>query len=47
VRLDADVHPRPSPAIETIAYFCVAELLANAAKHSHANRVTVELPPQA
>ena len=26
-----------------MAYFCAAELLANAAKHSHANLVTVEL----
>ncbi|MBB6439848.1 sensor histidine kinase [Streptomyces candidus] len=29
---------RPSPAIEAIAYFCAAELLANAAKHSGAPR---------
>jgi signal transduction histidine kinase len=34
---------RPSPAIETMAYFCAAELLANAAKHSHANVITVEV----
>jgi signal transduction histidine kinase len=32
---------RPSPAIETIAYFSAAELLTNAAKHSHATTVTV------
>jgi signal transduction histidine kinase len=32
---------RFSPAIESIAYFCAAELLANANKHSHANRVTL------
>ncbi|HYB85984.1 MAG TPA: sensor domain-containing protein [Streptosporangiaceae bacterium] len=32
---------RPAPAIETIAYFCAAELLANAAKHSHANAVAI------
>jgi signal transduction histidine kinase len=36
------VNERFSPAIESIAYFCVAELLANANKHSHANRVTLE-----
>src|SRR6202012_5254608 len=30
---------RPSPAIETIAYFCAAELLANAIKHSRANKI--------
>lgn len=33
--------PRPSKAIETIAYFSVAELLANAAKHSQARAVEV------
>ena len=29
---------RPTPAIEAIAYFCVAELLANVAQHAHASR---------
>jgi signal transduction histidine kinase len=43
VELTASLPRRPAPAIETIAYFCAAELLANAAKHSHADRVTVEL----
>ncbi|MFF5082562.1 sensor domain-containing protein [Actinoplanes sp. NPDC000266] len=37
VRVDLPV--RPAPAIETIAYFCAAELLANAAKHSGATRI--------
>ena len=32
---------RPTPAIEAIAYFCVAELLANVAQHAHASRATV------
>jgi signal transduction histidine kinase len=32
---------RPSPAIEAIAYFCAAELLANAAKHSQASRAAI------
>jgi signal transduction histidine kinase len=41
VRLTTDILVRPSPAIETISYFCAAELLANAAKHSRANTVTV------
>jgi signal transduction histidine kinase len=41
--LTTDVPERPAPAIETIAYFCAAELLANAAKHSSANRVTIEV----
>jgi signal transduction histidine kinase len=34
---------RPAPAIETIAYFCAAELLANAAKHSGASKITIEV----
>ena len=34
VELVADLPERPSAAIETIAYFCAAELLANVAKHS-------------
>jgi signal transduction histidine kinase len=42
VELVVDVAERPSPAIETIAYFCAAELLANVAKHSGARRATVE-----
>ena len=33
VVLTVSVPERPTPAIETIAYFCAAELLANAAKH--------------
>jgi signal transduction histidine kinase len=37
--LTVDVPARPRPAIETIAYFCTAELLANAAKHSCASHV--------
>jgi signal transduction histidine kinase len=41
VRLTTDIPVRPSPAIETIAYFCAAELLANAAKHSYASTATV------
>ena len=34
---------RPSPAIETMAYFCVAELLANAIKHSSANEIEIKI----
>jgi signal transduction histidine kinase len=41
VELEADIPVRPRPAIETIAYFCAAELLANAAKHSSANKIKV------
>jgi signal transduction histidine kinase len=32
---------RPTPAIEAIAYFCVAELLANVAQHAEASRATI------
>ncbi len=42
VELTTDIPQRPTPAIETIAYFCAAELLANAAKHSYANRIEVQ-----
>ncbi|HEY2791709.1 MAG TPA: sensor domain-containing protein [Micromonosporaceae bacterium] len=43
VTLDVDLMQRPSPAVETIAYYCVAELLTNIAKHSGARqaRITV------
>jgi signal transduction histidine kinase len=42
VELSTEVPVRPAPAIETIAYFCAAELLANAAKHSYANRIRIQ-----
>jgi len=41
VELVIDLPERPSPAIETIAYFCAAEMLTNAAKHSGAQRATL------
>jgi signal transduction histidine kinase len=41
VGLTVALTERPSPAIEAMAYFCAAELLANAAKHSSASRVTI------
>jgi signal transduction histidine kinase len=47
VDLQVRVPVRPSPAIETIAYFCAAELLANAAKHSCATRIVVQASGQA
>ena len=34
---------RPSQAIEEIVYFCAAELVANAAKHSGGSTVSIEL----
>jgi signal transduction histidine kinase len=42
VELAADLPERPSAAIEAIAYFCAAELLANVAKHSGASHATLE-----
>jgi signal transduction histidine kinase len=42
VELTTDITDRPTPAIETIAYFCTAELLANVAKHSGANLVLLD-----
>jgi signal transduction histidine kinase len=41
VTVTADIPDRPTPAIETIAYFCAAELLANATKHSAANKIGI------
>jgi len=43
VDLQVHVPVRPTQAIETIAYFCAAELLANAAKHSSATRIGVRV----
>jgi signal transduction histidine kinase len=34
---------RPSPAVETAAYFAAAEAIANAAKHSGASRIAVDV----
>jgi signal transduction histidine kinase len=42
VELSGDIPVRPRPAIETIAYFCAAELLANATKYSHANKIEIQ-----
>ncbi|HEY7050345.1 MAG TPA: sensor domain-containing protein [Jatrophihabitantaceae bacterium] len=42
VELHTHIARRPSPAIETIAYFCVAELLTNVTKHSGAQHVRVD-----
>jgi signal transduction histidine kinase len=35
--------PRPAPAIEAMAYFCVAELLTNAARHASAHQAGVHV----
>jgi glucose-6-phosphate-specific signal transduction histidine kinase len=39
----AEIGDRPAPAIETIAYFCAAELIANATKHSYANQININI----
>ncbi len=41
VRSRVDIRVRPAAAIETIAYFCLAELLTNVARHSGASEAGV------
>jgi signal transduction histidine kinase len=41
VRVSVDVSERPPDAVETAAYFVVAEALANAIKHAGASRIDV------
>ncbi len=43
VHVSADLPGRPEPAVESAAYFAVAELLTNAVKHAAAGRVQVIL----
>src|SRR5262249_61559194 len=43
VGVTADVSERPTGAVETAAYFVVAEALTNAAKHGGPTRVDVRL----
>jgi signal transduction histidine kinase len=43
VDLSVTVPRRPSAAVETCLYFCATELVNNAAKHSGARRVTVDV----
>ncbi|MBJ8343118.1 sensor histidine kinase [Antrihabitans sp. YC2-6] len=42
VDLSVQLTRRPSPGIEAIAYFSVAELLTNVTKHAHATQVWVD-----
>ncbi|MET9861010.1 sensor domain-containing protein [Streptomyces smyrnaeus] len=42
VRSALSAGPRPPEAVETLAYFCAAELLTNAARHAEAGRVTLD-----
>jgi signal transduction histidine kinase len=44
--LAVTIQERPSPAIEAIAYFCVAELMANVAQHAFASRASVSCAQQ-
>jgi signal transduction histidine kinase len=44
--LEVQIASRPSPAIETIAYYCAAELLTNVAKHAGATRAAVTVVAQ-
>jgi signal transduction histidine kinase len=42
----AEIPDRPTAAIEAIAYFCAAELIANVAKHSGASNASLEASQQ-
>ncbi len=44
--VSVDLHSRPSQAIEAIAYYCVAELLANVAQHAQASCASVSCAQQ-
>ncbi len=44
--VSVDLRTRPTPAVEAIAYFCVAELLANVAQHARASRASVSCAQQ-
>ncbi len=41
VKLDVEIDSRPPPAVETAAYFVVAEALANVGKHANASYVEI------
>ncbi|MFC6015970.1 sensor histidine kinase [Plantactinospora solaniradicis] len=43
IDVEADLPGRPQAPVESAAYFAVAELLANVAKHSHADHAWVRL----
>jgi signal transduction histidine kinase len=47
VVVEEDVPERPPAAVETAAYFVVAEAMANAAKHADASRITVRIVREA
>ncbi|BCY08718.1 histidine kinase [Actinoplanes sp. L3-i22] len=43
VRVTAELPTRIDPSIETVAYFVICELLANAAKHAEASRIALRV----
>jgi signal transduction histidine kinase len=43
VTIRVDLPIRPSPTIESIAYFCVSEALTNIAKHAQARTATIDV----
>jgi len=43
VTLNTAISDRPEPAIETMTYFCAAELLTNVAKHSGAQHAWIDV----
>jgi signal transduction histidine kinase len=43
VDVAVDLAARPSIGVETMAYFCVAELLANVTRHSGASHASVRI----
>lgn len=47
VEVAVDLPVRPSIGVETMAYFCVAELLANASRHSGASQIAVRIASDA
>ncbi|WP_328380533.1 sensor histidine kinase (plasmid) [Streptomyces sp. NBC_00440] len=47
VRLVGSVRPRPSPAVEAVAYYVVSEALTNIVKHARATQVDVRVEREA
>ncbi|HSK23201.1 MAG TPA: sensor domain-containing protein [Egicoccus sp.] len=43
VELEVDVSPRPSPAVESVAYFVAAEALTNAVRHADSPTIGVRV----
>ncbi|MBO2452924.1 sensor domain-containing protein [Actinomadura barringtoniae] len=43
VEVNVEVNGRPEPPVESAAYFAVSEILTNAAKHSGARRIWVDM----